>query len=243
MWLRSAASRRRVLRLGALGLGLLLGGPAKALSEACNPLPPETAGPFPANRTTGPNLLAEAGVVRQDIRTSLGTGNTASGVPLMLQLQLAAPADCAPLTGYALYVWHCDRSGRYSLYSPGAETEDYLRGVQAADQGGQLSFKTVFPACYPGRWPHVHVEVYRSLDEALGDGSPVLTSQLALPQEVCAAVYGAAEGYAESAAHLRNLSLDRDVAFRDGAGSQLLSVTGSLRTGYTASLAFEVPDV
>ena len=35
-----------------------------------------------------------------------------------------------------MYVWHCDRAGRYSLYSSGATNENYLRGVQVTDSSG-----------------------------------------------------------------------------------------------------------
>jgi hypothetical protein len=43
----------------------------------------------------------------------------------------------APFAGAAVYVWHCDREGRYSLYSDGATRENYLRGVQIADAAGK----------------------------------------------------------------------------------------------------------
>ncbi len=38
---------------------------------------------------------------------------------------------------------------------------NYLRGVQFTDSAGQVRFHTVFPACYPGRYPHLHVEIFR----------------------------------------------------------------------------------
>ena len=31
------------------------------------------------------------------------------------------------------------------------------------DDEGNLTFTTIFPACYAGRWPHMHFEVYESL--------------------------------------------------------------------------------
>ena len=55
-------------------------------------------------------------------------------------------------------------TGNYSLYSQGAADENYLRGVQAADDDGVVTFQSIFPACYPGRWPHIHFEVYPSLE-------------------------------------------------------------------------------
>ena len=64
------------------------------------------------------------------------------------------------IDGAAVYVWHCDREGRYSMYSDGVAGENYLRGVQVADADGTVTFTSIFPACYSGRWPHLHVEVY-----------------------------------------------------------------------------------
>ena len=80
-------------------------------------------------------------------------------------------------------MWHCDREGRYSLYSQGAEDQNYLRGVQAAGDDGIVTFTSIFPACYSGRWPHIHFEVYPSLAAASDAGNRIATSQVALPQD------------------------------------------------------------
>jgi protocatechuate 3,4-dioxygenase beta subunit len=53
--------------------------------------------------------------------------------------------------------------GNYSLYSEAAAGENYLRGAQEVDAAGTASFTSISPACYSGRWPHVHFEVYASL--------------------------------------------------------------------------------
>ena len=128
---------------------------------------------------------------------------------------------CAPAAGAAVYIWHCDREGRYSLYSPGVEGEDYLRGVQAAGSDGVVTFTSIFPGCYQGRWPHIHFEVYPSLDEATEVVNAVGTSQIALPEDACDLVY-ATEGYEASVGNLSGLSLSTDMVFReDGAARQL----------------------
>ena len=75
-------------------------------------------------------------------------------------------AACVPLAGYAVYLWHCDRTGNYSLYGTAAG-ESYLRGVQVTDANGQMTFTTIFPARYDGRWPHIHFEVFSTLSNAL----------------------------------------------------------------------------
>src|SRR5262245_42460762 len=165
-------------------------------TASCAPIPEETAGPFPGDGSNGPDALAESGIVRSDIRSSVGSASgVAEGVPLALDLAVVDTAGgCTPLAGAAVYVWHCDREGRYSMYSSGAENENYLRGVQEADADGRVRFTTTFPGCYSGRWPHVHFEVYASVDDATGGGEPVATSQLALPSDACDVVYGT-DGY------------------------------------------------
>ncbi len=216
-----------------------------AAAECVSPIPPETAGPFPGNGSQGAglNVLMRSGVVRQDIRTSLGTGHTAAGIPLRLELKLVrAGGDCAPLAGYALYAWHCDAQGRYSMYSEGVEGEDYLRGVQAADANGMVVFQTIFPGCYSGRWPHVHFEVYPSLAQATEARHVVYTSQLALPEAICRQVYADPQ-YGNSLNNLGRLSLERDGVFRDGWQNQMATVTGPLRDGLVARLTVGVPGV
>ena len=63
-------------------------------------------------------MLNAAGVVRSDIRSSFaGLSGTADGVPLTIVLTIVSASTCAPLAGRAVYLWHCDREGRYSLYT------------------------------------------------------------------------------------------------------------------------------
>jgi len=203
-------------------------------------IPEETAGPFPGDGSNGPNVLTESGIVRSDIRTSFGSvSGTADGVPLRIELTVVEAGTGAALPGAAVYVWHCDRDGNYSLYSDAAANQNYLRGVQAADDAGKLAFTSVFPAAYAGRWPHVHFEVYPKLADATSAGTKLVTSQLALPEDVCAAVY-ATDGYAQSTRNLEQTSLDSDMVFRDGWDSQLAAVTGGVGDGYVATLTVAV---
>jgi protocatechuate 3,4-dioxygenase beta subunit len=202
-------------------------------------IPEETAGPYPADGSQQElNVLERTGIVRSDIRTSLESGNTAEGVPITIELQLVdTSADCAPLVGYAVYLWHCNRAGEYSLYSTAVTAEDYLRGVQETDSEGKVGFTSIFPACYSGRWPHIHFEVYPSLDSATDASNKIHTSQIALPEDVCDTVYGTATGYAQSVENLSQISLSSDNVFgEDEAELQLATVTGSLEAGYTVAL-------
>ena len=187
-------------------------------------------------------MLAEADVVRSDIRSSIGSASgVADGVPLTIELTLTdTAAGCTPLANAAVYLWHCDREGQYSMYSGGAEDENYLRGVQVSDADGRLAFTSIFPACYSGRWPHAHFEVYSSVEDATGGGEPIATSQLALPQDTCDVVY-ATTGYEQSVRNLSQLSLESDMVFSDdGAAHQMATMTGDATSGYTAALTVAV---
>jgi len=258
------AQRRDVLRLlGAASILPLLGcgtgaealgstssdgGSASSSSSdggtaggSCASIPEETAGPYPGDGSNGPNALALSGIVRSDIRASLGGSSAvATGVPLTISLTLVDPtSSCAPVAGAAVYLWHCDALGRYSLYSSGVTGESWLRGVQATDSAGQVRFTTIFPGCYSGRWPHVHFEIYPTLASATSSASKRATSQLALPQATAAEVY-ATSGYTGSAANLAAVSLATDMVFADGATLETPSVTGSVSVGYESALTVGV---
>ncbi|WP_199433272.1 intradiol ring-cleavage dioxygenase [Qaidamihabitans albus] len=249
--LATLGRRRALLLFGGAGLAALAGctsgstgAPVSATTAetaaGCAEIPDETAGPFPGDGSNGPNVLTESGIVRSDIRSSFGAASgAAQGVPLTITLAVRdAASGCGPLPGAAVYLWHCDRDGEYSMYSRSVGDENYLRGVQETDEQGRVSFVSVFPGAYAGRWPHVHFEVYASLAEATAAGEPVKTSQLALPEDVCAAVY-ATDGYGQSVRNLAGISLEADNVFGDGWEAQLATVTGDAESGYTAEL--EVP--
>lgn len=204
-------------------------------------VPDETAGPYPGDGSNGVDVLDGSGIVRSDIRSSFGSSTTtAEGVPLTIKLTVRDAASGSIIPGVAVYIWHCDRDGNYSLYSSGVENENYLRGVQQVDDAGTVTFTTIFPACYPGRWPHVHFEVYSDVATAVASGPIVKTSQIALPKEACDLVY-ATPGYERSVTTLSQISLASDMVFSDDGGiHQIASMAGSVGAGYVASLTVGV---
>lgn len=208
--------------------------------ETCTLIPEETTGPYPGDGSNGPDVLQIDGVVRSDIRSSIGSASgVADGLDLQIELTiLDSTSACAPLAGAAVYLWHADSQGRYSMYSSGVENENYLRGVQVADEQGKLTFTSIHPGCYDGRWPHIHFEIYRTLDD-IAAGNPVATSQLAFPAESCAEVYAVA-GYETSQSNFGRADLSRDMVFSDGVEQQLATMSGSVNSGLKASLAVTV---
>ena len=145
-----------------------------------------------------------------------------------------------PFAGAAVYVWHCDADGGYSMYSNGIENETYLRGVQVSDASGVVTFTSIIPACYTGRWPHIHFEVYPDAAAMTDAANAIATSQVALPENVCSTVY-ALPAYSGSARNLAQVSLASDNVFGDDAGAlQLATVTGDTTSGYVVSLTARV---
>lgn len=268
--IRTLMSRRSVLSLAGLGLGaaaLAACTPTATASPAASPtatpaptsaatpsaapdsgssvpageIPDETAGPYPGDGSNGPDILERSGIVRSDIRPSLEGGTTADGVPMTLRLTILDTArGDVPFAGAAVYVWHCDAAGGYSMYSNGIENETYLRGVQVADASGVVTFTSVIPACYTGRWPHIHFEVYPDAASMTDAANAVATSQVALPEDVCNAVY-ALPAYSGSTRNLAQVSLTSDNVFGDDVGAlQLATVTGDTSSGYDVSLTARV---
>jgi protocatechuate 3,4-dioxygenase beta subunit len=245
-------SRRRAIGVlaGSLGTAVLAacGSSAKdatstgssstsAASDGATEIAEETAGPFPGDGSNGPNVLAESGVVRSDITGSFGDASgVAEGVPATIEMTLLdVAAGGTPLAGAAVYLWHCNIDGQYSMYDQDVADQNYLRGVQESDADGKVAFTSIFPAAYAGRWPHIHFEVYESVDAATSAGSKLKTSQIALPAETCDSVY-ATDGYERSVENLGQTSLDTDNVFGDGYAGQLATASGSVDSGVRIKL-------
>lgn len=114
------------------------------------------------------------------------------GLPMQLRLQVVA-ADCTPVAGARVDVWHCDALGVYSGVENLGGGEDtvgqtFLRGTQLTDSEGISTFQTIFPGWYRGRTTHIHYKVF--LDE-----TTVLTSQIFFDETVNQAIYDDHDAY------------------------------------------------
>ena len=85
----------------------------------------------------------------------------------------------------------------------------------------------------------MHFEVYPSVDAATSGGNKLATSQIALPEGRCDAVY-ATSGYEQSVSNLSRVSLSSDMVFSDGVSIQTPSMTGNATSGYLSSLVVGV---
>ncbi len=261
------SSRRTSLRwllLGAASLPILgCGGSADGSSNTgstsnnsnsgnsgstgnCSVIPEETGGPYPgdgsnSNSNGVVNVLTMSGIVRKDIRSSFnGASAVADGIPLTINLKINnASSSCAAAAGYTVYLWHCDKDGNYSLYSAGLTNQNYLRGVQVANANGELSFTTIYPGCYAGRVPHVHFEIFPSLERSTSVANRLKTSQLTFPSATSQEAYSDSR-YSASVRNLAQISFATDNVFSDGTALQMASISGNVRDGYVASLTINV---
>ena len=244
--MQTILTRRRLL--GVLGIGV-----GSAALAACAPggesatsaagtlheRNTPTAGPYPGAGSNGPDVLDETGVERRDLTTSVDGNGSVEGAKLTLTMNLIDISNGnARLTNAAVYVWHCNAAGEYSMYSDGVTDQTWLRGVQVTDSNGQVTFDSIVPGCYTGRWPHIHFEVFKSIDEITDATNNVLTSQIVVPEDVARSVYEDSK-YDGSTNNLNQVSLEPDNVFSDGWEAQTPTVSGDASAGYT--LTIDVP--
>jgi protocatechuate 3,4-dioxygenase beta subunit len=203
--------------------------PTPTPSSGCHLIPSETDGPFPLY-----SVLSNAAMVRSDVTEGR------AGVPLTLELTLVkVNGSCGVIPNAYVYIWHCDKDGAYSGYSSGTNGnhsgETFCRGIQKTDANGKVTFQTLYPGWYPGRITHIHFQVYlTSLS-----GTVTATSQLAFPQDITQTVY-ASSLYAAHGQNTSVPSFTADGIFSDGTTYQMATVTGSVASGYKASLVVGV---
>ena len=119
-----------------------------ASTATCVALPDKTAGPFPLDRQFD----------RRDITEGV------PGQPLRLGLRVV-DAQCEPVKGAAVELWHADSTGDYSAFIDNGGGKDdgpgttYLRGTQTSNALGITEFLTIVPGWYKGRCVHIHVRV------------------------------------------------------------------------------------
>ncbi len=224
--------RKKFLKKGLFGMGSIVAIPSMLTScssdnnnnsndnnpNACAPSPSETEGPYPTKRP--------ADLVRENI-----IGNR-TGVALLIQFTIQnTNNNCVPLAGALVDLWHCDARGNYSEYSGQLHgnftSETFLRGRQTTNANGLASFISIYPGWYPGRTPHLHVEVKSAT------GRSLLVTQVSFPDNISNTVY-ATTGY-EGTPDTNN-SNDGIVA----AGNLADSVTGNTTDGYTLSKIIKV---
>ncbi|WP_025668117.1 dioxygenase family protein [Aquimarina megaterium] len=187
----------------------------------CIMTPEETIGPFPHKL---PENLVKANIV-----------GDREGVSLLINLTIQdVNTYCKPLPNVNVDIWQCDAKGNYSEYSHQLDGDfrgkHFLRGRQITDSNGKVSFISIFPGWYPGRAPHLHLEILNK------KGKSLLVTQIAFPDEVSDTIYKSKDY--KSKVDTNN---KQDYEFRDSISENLVdTITGDNKNGYTISKIIKV---
>ena len=210
--LEAPSRRRLLLALALLPATRALAPPAWAqeaaggigliTSRVCMVAPELTEGPF----------YIDPELVRSDITEGR------PGAPMELALQVVT-ADCAPVEGARVDVWHCDALGNYSGFArQGGDAvvdtagETFLRGTQFTGADGVARFRTIYPGWYQGRTTHFHYKVFL-------DARTALTSQIFLPDALSQQLYETVAPYADRSGRQTTFNDNDAIARRAGRGA------------------------
>ncbi len=158
--LRGAPNLRRRLIAGAAALvaapALVRGALAQVTQR---PTPSQTEGPFypvALPEDSDADLLAN------------GKLRYVQGQPAWLEGTLTDVSG-RPLNGATIEIWQCDQQGRYHHPADGGRADPAFQGFGRAGVGadGAFRFRTIRPAHYAGRAPHIHVKVKLAKRELL----------------------------------------------------------------------------
>jgi len=166
---RAALPRRRLLA----GAAAMIAAPAlmrNALAQSPRRLTPaQTEGPFypvtlPADSDF--DLLVH------------GERRYTQGEPVWLD-GVVTDVDGKPVRGAVVEIWQCDQQGHYHHPGDGGRADPAFQGFGrvSVGAGGEYRFRTIRPAAYSGRTPHIHVKVKLARRELLTtqlyvDGDP-----------------------------------------------------------------------
>lgn len=164
----TALPSRRHLLLGGAGLVAATSAPgwltpAWAQGLSLRPTPSQTEGPF------YPVTLPA------DTDFDLLRNGSASYTPAQVAWIEGLVTDTrgVPVSGAVIEIWQCDQDGHYHHPGDGARAHPAFQGFGrvAVGKDGRYRFRTLRPARYSGRTPHIHVKVKL-------DGFGLLTTQL-----------------------------------------------------------------
>jgi protocatechuate 3,4-dioxygenase beta subunit len=137
---------------------LILAGLAAPFAANAQPL---TCGKVTERQTAGPYFKPNS-----PQRANLLEKGT--GAPTLVVSGVVLSAQCKPVAQALIDFWQCDERGEYD------NSGFRYRGHQLTDAQGRWRLETIFPAEYPGRARHVHVNVQ-------APGKRILTTQLYFP--------------------------------------------------------------
>ncbi len=136
--------------------------PALAQGQVLRPTPSQTEGPYypvalPVD--TDGDLLRTGAVAYPKGQAAWITGSVTD-------------TRGTPLAGGVIEIWQCDQDGHYHHPGDGGRADPAFQGFGKVTLGkdGRYRFRTLKPAPYSGRTPHIHVKVKL-------EGKTLLTTQ------------------------------------------------------------------
>lgn len=150
----SGPTRRRLLRQGLWGSALVVAPalvPAALAQGALAPTPRQTEGPYYPVRfpSDSDGDLLRNGLMRY-----------VDGQPVWVEGRVT-DTQGVPLAGGTVEVWQCDADGHYHHPGDGDKAAPAFQGFGRVVLGrdGRYRFRTIRPAPYTGRTPHIHFKV------------------------------------------------------------------------------------
>jgi protocatechuate 3,4-dioxygenase, beta subunit len=150
---------RRAAAAALVGLPMIWTGLRAQPSTERRPTPAQTEGPFyPVSlpRDSDFDLLRN------------GALNYTKGQPAWLDGDVT-DLQGKPVAGAQVEIWQCDESGHYHHPGDGGRADPAFQGFGRVTVGadGRYRFRTIRPARYSGRTPHIHVKVKLGTRELL----------------------------------------------------------------------------
>ena len=104
-----------------------------------------------------------------------GDTSVEAGGKILILNGILVNLDSQPVKGTSIEIWQTDKNGVYlhsgSFASDIADRQFQGFGRTKTDRNGRFFFRTIVPAEYPGRTPHIHMKLWR-------EGKNILTTQL-----------------------------------------------------------------
>jgi protocatechuate 3,4-dioxygenase beta subunit len=146
--------RRAALGFAAAGFAVL-GAPwivRAARAAALVPTPAMTEGPF--------YPVAIPADADGDLVRVAGQAASAQGIPALIAGRVL-DRDGRAIRGATVEIWQCDANGRYLHPNDRGPRDPAFQGFgrTATDADGLYRFRTIRPAPYTGRTPHIHFAV------------------------------------------------------------------------------------
>ena len=247
---RAGGGTAKAQSAGGIARSWATGGTASMSGMASYP-DPFASGIREACSLTCEQILGPCYAPQAPLRQDISEGEP--GIPLRMAFQLVNQADCAPMAGCEVEIWHTNHSGHYSAEDvqggdfctsddAHAEASYFHRGRAISDEEGKVIFDSCFPGWYSSRAVHVHVIV--RLPAHAGERDPAnmqTVTQLYFPEDMTTQIHQDVAGYADRGQP--QTSLSRDMVTRSVGGAEAFTFEvmqmedGAMLASKTISLA------